>query len=113
MTNYLVDIANLRIWRTFLNPLNSTDQTARDGPGLDQLQHLGSLAVAPALTFQQHQDAAASGLQITPLSSGAGDLIMAEGIGFQLGAIVSCGATDAIQGLGQNGRHNKFGLQEI
>jgi hypothetical protein len=64
------------------------------------LQHLGSLAVAPALTFKQHQDAAACGLQITPFSGGAGDLIMATSIGFQLGAIVSRGATDAIQGLG-------------
>ena len=93
--------------------MNSTNQTARDGPGLDQLQHLGSLAVAPALTFQQHQDAATCGLQITPLSGGAGDLIMATGIGFQLGAIVSCGTTDAIQGLGQNGGHNKSGLQKF
>jgi hypothetical protein len=71
------------------------------------------LAIAPALTFQQQQDAAACGIQIAPLGSGAGDLIMAKGIGFQLGAIVSRRATDAIQGLCQKGRHNKSGLQKI
>jgi hypothetical protein len=106
-------MANWWQWRTFKNPINSTDQTARDGPRLDQLQNLGSLAVAPTLTFQQHQDAAACGLQITPFSGGAGDLIMATSICFQLGAIVSRRATGAIQGLGQNCGHNKSGLQKI
>jgi hypothetical protein len=47
------------------------------------------LAIAPALTFQQHQDAAPCGVQIAPFGSRTSCLIVASGIGFQLGAIVS------------------------
>jgi hypothetical protein len=71
------------------------------------------LAVAPALTFQQHQDAAPCGVQIAPFGSSTGCLIVASGISFQLGAIVSGRTTDPIQGLGQNGGHRKSRLQEI
>jgi hypothetical protein len=85
MINYLAAMANL----ANLAQLNSTHQTARDWPGLDQLQHLGTLAVAPTLTVQQHQDAASCGVQIAPFGSRTGCLIVASGVGFQLGAIVS------------------------